>query len=145
MRQIAKRILPLIIILLSPYFVSAEEQPEPRLITVTGDAEVRVMPDEVILTLGVETWDKDLNVAKNENDQRTERIVDVAKNLKIETKHIQTDYISIEPRYEDRYEHKEFIGYFVRKSIVLTLRDTSKFEVVLSGVLEAGANYVHAV
>ena len=43
------------------------EQPpsqEPRLITVTGDAEVRVVPDEVILTLGVETLDKDLGVAK---------------------------------------------------------------------------------
>ncbi|MGD9147624.1 MAG: hypothetical protein PVI80_18800, partial [Anaerolineae bacterium] len=29
---------------------------EPGLITVTGDAEVRVVPDEVILTLGIETW-----------------------------------------------------------------------------------------
>ncbi|MGD9365498.1 MAG: SIMPL domain-containing protein [Desulfobacteraceae bacterium] len=64
MRRIAKRILSLSIILLFPYIVFAEEQSEPRLITVTGDAEVRVVPDEVLLTLGVETWDKDLNIAK---------------------------------------------------------------------------------
>ena len=37
---------------------------EPRLITVSGNAEVRVVPDEVILTLGVETWDRDLEAAK---------------------------------------------------------------------------------
>ncbi|MEJ2211004.1 MAG: SIMPL domain-containing protein [Anaerolineae bacterium] len=35
----------------------------PRTVTVTGEAEVRVVPDEVILTLGVETWDKDLGRA----------------------------------------------------------------------------------
>nr|WP_321268708.1 SIMPL domain-containing protein [uncultured Sulfurimonas sp.] len=112
---------------------------------MTGDAEVRVVPDEVILTLGVETWDKDLNIAKAENDQRTQQIVATAKKFNIAEKHIQTDYINIEPRYEDMYEHKKFIGYFVRKTVVLTIRDTSMFETVLTGVLEAGANYVHGV
>lgn len=33
----------------------------------------------------------------------------------------------------------------MRKSIVLTLRDASKFEDVLSSVLGAGANYVHGI
>ena len=33
----------------------------------------------------------------------------------------------------------------MRKSIVLTLRDISKFESILSNVLKAGANYVHGV
>lgn len=129
----------------SPHFTFAEDQPGPRLITVTGDAEVRVTPDEVILTLGVETWNKDLSIAKTENDQRIQKIIDIAGKNGIEEKHIQTDYISIEPRYEHQYEHRIFIGYFVRKSIVITLRDISKFENILSGVLEAGANYVHGI
>jgi uncharacterized protein YggE len=125
--------------------VFAVQQSERRLITVTGNAEVRVAPDEVILTLGVETWNKQLSIAKSKNDQATKRIVDAAKKHKIEKKHIQTDYLDIEPRYQDSYEHKKFIGYFVRKTVVLTLRDVSKFESVLSDVLEAGANYVHGI
>jgi uncharacterized protein YggE len=133
------------IILLFPAFIFAAGKSEPRLITVTGDAEVRVVPDEVILTLGVETWNKDLNIAKQENDQRSQKIIDVGKKHKIDKKYIQTDYLSIEPRYEHSYERKKFIGYFVRKSIVMTLRDISKFESILSDVLEAGANYVHGV
>jgi len=36
-------------------------------------------------------------------------------------------------------------GYSVQKTIVVTLSDLSKFEDLLSGVLEAGANYVHNV
>ncbi len=121
------------------------DEEEPRLITVTGDAEVRVVPDEVILTLGVETSNKDLNVAKKENDEKVKGVVEVAKKYKIEGKHIQTDYISVEPRYKSQWEQKTFVGYFVRKSIVITLKDTSEFENVLSSVLNAGANYVHGV
>ncbi len=117
---------------------------EPRLITVTGDADVRVAPDEVILTLGVETWDKDLNIAKTQNDQRVQRILQLGQKFGIESKNVQTDYINIEPRYEDQWEHKNFIGYFVRKTVVITLRDTSKFENLLSDAL-ADANYVLGV
>ena len=145
MGHIVRTLLPFMIFLILPGFVSAMEQPERRLITVTGDAEVRVVPDEVILTLGVETWNKQLSIAKKENDQRTQKIIKIAKEHKIEEKHIQTDFLSIDPRYEDSYEHKKFIGYFVRKSIVITVRDISKFESILSDMLEKGANYVHGV
>ncbi len=145
MKHIINAVLVAVIVVTFHHITFASDQPEPRLITVTGDAEVRVVPDEVILTLGVETWNKDLNIAKKENDQRIKGILDVAKENRIEQKHIQTEYINIEPRYEDRYEHKKFIGYFVRKSMVLTLKDTSKFESVLSKVIEGGVNYVHGV
>ena len=145
MKHQVKLMLPLIVILLLPVLTYAEEQPQLRLITVTGDAEVRIVPDEVILTLGVETWNNELNIAKKENDQRVQNVVAVVKKYEIEEKHIQTDYLSIEPRYEHSYEHKKFIGYFVKKSIVVTLRDISKFENLLSDVLEEGANYVHGI
>ena len=123
----------------------AADDPELRLITVTGNAEVKVTPDEVILTLGVETWDKDLSKAKTENDRRVEGTVKVGDQFKIDKRHIQTDYISIEPRYKDQWEHSSFVGYFVRKTIVVTLRDISRFEELLTSALEAGANYVHGV
>jgi uncharacterized protein YggE len=99
----------------------------------------------VVLTLGVETWDKDLDIAKKQNDARVEKILALAKQYKIEPKLVQTDHLSIEPRYKNGYTREEFIGYFVRKTIVFTLRDTSKFEDVLSSALEVGANYVHGV
>jgi uncharacterized protein YggE len=45
-----------------------------RPITTTGDAEIKVAPDEVILILGVETWDKNIQVAKKQNDERVKKI-----------------------------------------------------------------------
>ncbi len=138
-----KKIIFFLIILFSPYLVCAEEQIAPRLITVTGDADVRVVPNEVILLLGIETSDSQLKAAKSENDQRVQKILELAKRYNIEEKYIQTDYIAIEPRYQ--YEHRKFIGFFVKQSIAITIRDIAKFEDILSESLEAGVNYVHGV
>ncbi len=125
--------------------ILAENQPAPRTVTVSGEAEVKVVPDEVILTLGVETWGKDVGAAKEENDKIVQRILALATKHGIEPQHIQTNYISVEPRYYDQYEKSKFIGFIVRKTIVVTLRNISKFEDFLTSVLEAGANYVHGV
>jgi uncharacterized protein YggE len=121
------------------------QQNEERLITVSGDAEVRVPPDEVILTFGIETWSKNLSTAKKQNDKRTSKVLALAKQFKIEPKHVQTDHISIDPTYESYYDHSEIRGYTIRKTVVFVLRDTDKFEDLLSDALEAGANYVHGV
>jgi hypothetical protein len=122
------------------------ESQEPGLVTVTGEAEVRVVPDEVILTLGIETWDKKLQVAKGQNDEIVARVLALAEDYGIEPQHVQTDFVSIEPRYRNGYyEESDFIGYFVRKSVVITLRDLGRFEDLLTESLEAGVNYVQGI
>lgn len=146
MKGVLRRgIILFVLVALFAFPAWAGNKSEPRLITVTGDAEVRVAPDEVILTFGVETWDKDLGIAKKQNDERVKKVLALAKQFKIEPRHVQTDHISIEPRYKDGYTRENFIGFFVRKTVVFTLRDISRFEDLLSSALEAGANYVHGV
>jgi uncharacterized protein len=122
-----------------------QDRIEPRLITTTGEAEVLVIPDEVVLTLGVETSDKQLSLAKRENDEIAAKVLAAAQARGVASKYVQTDHISIEPRYRDSYEQRDFIGYFVRKTIVITLKDISGFDAVLSDVLEAGAGYVYGI
>jgi uncharacterized protein YggE len=127
---------------------TADESPaqDSRTITVSGEAEVRVVPDEVILTLGVETWNKDLNVAKGENDRIVTGVLALAAEYGVVPEHVQTDYVSIEPRYGNGYyEDRDFIGYFVHKNVVITLRDLSQFEGLLAGALKSGVNYVHGI
>ena len=128
-----------------PLTVTVQEQAQQRTITVTGEAEVRVIPDEVILTLGVETWSSSLENAKAQNDVVVRRLLALMNEAGIEPRYLQTDYIGIEPRYRDSYERSDFLGYFVRKNAVITLKDIAKFETVLSRSLELGANYVHSV
>jgi uncharacterized protein YggE len=124
---------------------SASAQPEARLITVTGDAEVRVVPDEVVLTLGVETLDPELDAAKRQNDDIVKAAIDLAKQHGVKPEQIKTEYLNVEPRYRDSYDKREFLGYFVRRTLVLTVQDLSRFEGLLAAELKAGVNYVHGV
>lgn len=138
-------------ILLPAAVFSAENNLPSRLIYVNGEAEVKVVPDEVILTIGVETSNKNLNTAKSQNDRAVKEILAVMAQNKVAQKYVQTDYFTIEPKHEYRYSDSErrdvavFAGYFVRKNVVITIKETEKYEAILSGVLEAGANYVQGI
>lgn len=121
---------------------------EPRTITVSGEAEIKVAPDEVTITVGVDSRDKDLAKAKRDNDERIKRIVAAAKSNGVEERRIATDRISIEPHYDSSsYSGRStsIEHYAVQRNLQLTLRDVARFDAVLSAVVEAGANVVHDV
>lgn len=115
-----------------------------RRITTSGSAEVRVVPSRVVLTFGVETFNPELAVAKRDNDAKASAILALAKELGVAPKDVQTDYIFVEPVHEGYDERRagKFLHYLVRKTIVILLRDTTKFEDILSGALERGATHV---
>jgi len=114
-------------------------------ISASGEAEIRVVPDEVILTLGVETFDKILKPAKSLNDERIKKTISVAISHGVPAEYIQTDYIGIEPRYRHSDVTLDLLGYVVRKTMVIRLKDISKFEDMLSDALEAGVTHVHGI
>lgn len=141
----APRILLSTIVLAFAAGAASAQTPAPRTISVNGNAEIRVVPDEVILSVGVETDAMDIARVKAENDSRIKAVVQAARNQGVAAEHVKTDFLDIQPRYRDYETRREFLGYLARRSLVITVRDMSKFESVLSGVLAAGANYVHGI
>lgn len=115
-----------------------------RTIKVSGNAQVMVVPDEVILTLGVESWNIKLLTAKANNDQIVQNVIGVTREFNIPAKDVQTDYMNIQPSF-DSYEQHALTGYYVRRNVVITLKDLAQFEDLLSATLEAGVNYVHGI
>lgn len=128
----------------------AQQTSQPALITVNGQAEVRVSPDEVVFTLDIEFTDKDLLVAKNKTDESVRQVFAVAKKHKVSQDDIQTSYISVEPKYntdavdfeQRRVLKKVFIGYEVSKTTVIRLREISRFDELLSDILKAGVSKI---
>jgi len=114
-------------------------------IMVTGEAVVKVQPDQIVINFGIETWDKDIMLAKQKNNEIMQKAMTVIKESGIPDKDIQTDYLSVEPRYDDNYEKKDFIGYFIRNTFVVTLSDPEKVEDLVSRVLQSGVNYIHGI
>jgi len=114
-------------------------------LTVNGQAEVRVVPDEVVVTLGVETNDLSLVVARERNDEIVAKVLQAAESVGVAAKDVQTEFIQIEPRYSSDYDKRTFAGYYASTTSAITLRDLERFEELLTGCFEAGVNYVHGV
>jgi len=124
---------------------SGQEAPShPRTITVSGSAEVKVAPDEAILTLGVETHDRDINLARAQNAERVKKALALAQNAGVSPADIQTCALSISSNYSDE-KVPRLLGYDVTQTVVLTLKDTAKYESLLTSFLEAGVNRVDRV
>ena len=69
MNVVLKRIVPAMVVVWGVSCSAlAGESNSQALINVTGEAEIKVPPDEVILTFGVETVSVDLAEAKSKND-----------------------------------------------------------------------------
>ncbi len=116
-----------------------------RTITVSGSASVMVVPDEVDLTLGVETSDPVLATAKAKNDAIVAKVVQAATDMGVDAKYVQAEYVHLQPRYQDSDTQSTLLGYWAQKNVVITLKDVSKFETLLSKCLDAGVNYVQGI
>ena len=124
----------------------AQNNIEPPLITVTGQAEVRVPPDEVLFTLAVENVDKDMLVANKKTDDSVKQILAIARQHNVKPEDVQTSQISVQPKYNTddiEYEARRgvkrvLIGYQVSKTIAIRLREISRFDAMLADILKAG-------
>lgn len=123
----------------------AQEPREQPLVTVTGEAEVRAVPDEVVFDVTVRTLNRDLKIAKTQTDERLRTLVELARRYKVAPEDMQTDYIKLEPRYRAGNETRTFLGYSVRKDLVFTLRDVTQAESLLSEVMTSGITSINSI
>ena len=70
--------ITLVLALLSAAMPAAAQSTIQRTITVTGQAEIKVAPDEVLLSIGVETDNLDIARARADNDARVKAVVAAA-------------------------------------------------------------------
>jgi uncharacterized protein YggE len=129
-----------------PVAASGQSNIEPPLITVTGQAEVRVPPDEVVFTLAVENVDKDMVLASKRTDDSVRQILAIARKNNVKPEDVQTSHISVQPKYNTDdlpYESRDrvkrvLVGYEVSKTVAIRLREISRFDDLLADVLKAG-------
>jgi uncharacterized protein len=76
-------------------------------ITVSGDAEVRAIPDEVIITAGILTRAKTVSAASEENDAKVKALREFLKKQGIDDKYISTTYMQISP-IEQREKNQSY-------------------------------------
>lgn len=121
-------------------------------VDVTGVSEIFVVPDEVTFSLKVAKTDKQLEKAKSDNDQIIRRVLEVAREFKIDPKDVKTDFITVKEAYErqripnsDGEFRNVFVGYTVSKTAIVKLKDLSRFEEFFSKVVGIGVTDISGV
>ncbi|HEX6184009.1 MAG TPA: SIMPL domain-containing protein [Pyrinomonadaceae bacterium] len=145
MKSTQHTIALLLLLLLTAASATAQDRPEPRLVTVAGEAEVSVSPDEVVYDVTVQTFSKVLKTAKMQTDEQLKGLIALARRNGVADADTQTDRIEVRPQFRGNDSSRTFLGYWVRKDLVLTLRDISRAEVLLSELLDSGVWRVNSV
>jgi hypothetical protein len=112
-----------------------------RSIQVSGTAVVNVVPDRVLIQMGVQSNGSTPQNVETTNSITISSVIQALKALGIEEKDIVTDWYVIEPLYDD-YSSLYIKGYRIHNLVAITLRDISKVNQVIIAALNAGANQV---
>ena len=143
-----KHLLLTTLFIVGTAFPLAAQQPQsvdqPK-ITVTGESLVYARPDKIVLNFGIETRDNQLLPAKQKNAAIWKKAAAALKESGVPNKDVQTDYLSIEPRYRNYNEIDEPIGYVARNMFVVTISDPAKVEGLISEMLALGVNHVNGI
>ncbi len=128
------------LVVLSPAVFA--DEPQPRLITVTGKAELMVVPDEIVISLALESTDTDLDSAKVRNDRTREAFFALIHEHDIPAEHVQLGYVSIRKEFNYYDGVKTFRGYKISRHATIRLKAVDRFEAVLHGVVAMGIDRV---
>ncbi|MFM8986470.1 MAG: SIMPL domain-containing protein [Planctomycetia bacterium] len=122
-------------------------EPAVPTIAVSGAAEIRVVPDEVLLRFSVEGREAKLDAAVKACDTSTAAVLAFVKESGIAAQDLQSDFIAIAPVYERPNGEESPVPRYFRASrgFAVRLRDVAKFDALLEGILEAGADRVEDV
>ena len=125
----------------------AEEKPAPRrTIAVTGQGEVKAVPDQIVASFAVETTGTRATDAAAENAKRSAAVVAALKTLLAPEDTVATTHYTVDPRYEPgrpgETREPRIVGYVARNEVQIESRRIDKAGALVDAAIGAGANRV---
>ena len=134
-----------IVLILGVLFMTmsySQEQKQVPMISVSGEGKVKVAPDQAVLSISIETKGTKADDVKRENDKKMDGILKFIKNSSIAKEDYQTQRISLSPNYD--YEKKKH-NYIATQTVQIVLKDLSKYDVLMEGLVNEGINRIDNV
>ena len=127
--------------------LSALSDEIPATLTVTGHGSASAPPDMATVLTGVESFGQTASEALAMNSDQMTRVMEELADAGVAAKDIQTSNLSVQPRYNDRKsrDRYEIVGYQVRNSLAVQVRDVAALGETLDAIVRSGANRIDAV
>jgi uncharacterized protein YggE len=120
----------------------AQEQKQIPSINVSGEGKVKVAPDQASITISIETKGTKAEDVKKENDKKMDAVLKFIKSSNIAKEDYQTQRVSLNPNYD--YEKKKH-NYIATQTVQILLKDLSKYDVLMEGLVDQGINRIDNV
>jgi len=128
--------------------VPARAQTEPpAMISVTGEAQVSVPPDQAQIDGGVTSEARTAREASDANNAAMGKVLLALKGAGIEEKDYQTSRLSLQPQNSSSRPGgpSTIVGYRASNRVTIRLRDITKVANVIDTLVGAGANDIGGI
>jgi len=112
----------------------------PGTLSVLGSGVVTTTPDTARVSAGVTTQAPNASDAIAANADAMSKVIDALKRAGVAAKDLQTEFVSVNPRYDDNGQ--AIVGYSASNSVSAVVRRLSKVGDVIDAAVAAGANNV---
>ncbi|MBI2633381.1 MAG: SIMPL domain-containing protein [Parcubacteria group bacterium] len=114
-----------------------------RTINIQAEGKVTALPDLATISLSVLTEGKDPKILQQENTAKMNKITEFVKSKNIEEKDIKTTEFNLNPKYQYEANKNPFIiGYELRQTLQVKMRDFGLVGEVVNGAVQNGANQI---
>ena len=120
----------------------SQEHKQVPMINVSGEGKVKVIPDQASISISIETKGTKAVDVKKENDKKMDAIIKYIKKSAIAKEDFQTQRVSLNPNYD--YDKKKH-NYVATQSLQILLKDLSKYDELMEGLVNEGVNRIDNV
>jgi len=119
--------------------VQPNQQPQ---INVSGEGKIIVTPDQADITIGVTNNGAEAAEVKKANDAAIDAVIKFLKAQKLPQGDYQTQRVSLNRNYD--YTKKKNV-FTASQTIIIHLKDLSKYDALMMGLTDAGVNTINGV
>ena len=120
----------------------AQEQKQVPMVNVSGEGKLKVAPDQASISISIETKGTKVADVKQENDKKMDAVLKFIKKSNIATEDFQTQRVSLNPNYDG---DKKKYNYVATQTVQILLKDLSKYDVLMEGLVNEGINRIDNV
>ena len=127
--------------------VLAEEAKLNQLITISGQGEVRAVPDLAVVSIGVTSQAPTAREALDANTKAMNSLFDTLKKAGIDNKDLATSNFSVGPRYDygNNTAPPKVVGYDVNNMVTVTVRKIDDLGELLDVAVSSGSNTINGI
>jgi uncharacterized protein YggE len=116
-----------------------------KLVTVTGQASVKVAPDTAVIRIGVTSHGKTAREASDTNAKKMTAVMNAIKQNGVAESDIQTSRLSLQPQYDSKGGANRLLGFQVTNQLTVKIHDIGRLPTLLDRAIASGANEMSGI